>query len=109
MAAQALVAADDVAPLHQPHPRGGVDLLDRRADQVAPFGLAAGADLDLGGDLVALAGGVLELEQDGGPVADRPPARRATRPTPAALASISRPPMWPPAAKQWAAASPSKR
>ena len=102
VAAQALVAADDVAPLHQPHARGRVDLGDRRADQVAAVGLAAGAHLDLGGDLVRVAGRVLAARA--GPPAWRRPraAPRATRPTPAALASIRRPATWPSAEKQWA-------
>ncbi|MEX0972999.1 MAG: hypothetical protein WDZ46_07045 [Solirubrobacterales bacterium] len=71
MAAQVLVVADDVAPLHQPHARGRVHLLDRGPDQVAPVGLAAGADLDLGGDLVRVAGRILQLEQDGRALAYR--------------------------------------
>lgn len=65
------MGADDVAPLHQPHPRCRVDALDRRADQVAAVGLAAGADLDLGGNLMRLAGGVGQFEQERAVVADR--------------------------------------
>ena len=89
VAAQALVAADDVAPLHQAHPRVGVDLDDRRADQVAAVDLAAGADLDLGGDLVRVAAASSSSSRTAG----RSPTSSGasgTRPTPAALASTSR-------------------
>ena len=78
VAAQALVAADDVAPLHQPQPRIGVDRDDRGADQEAVVDLAAAAHLDLGADLVHGPGRVGQLQQQRRAVADR--QRRCRRP-----------------------------
>ena len=70
--------------------------------------LATGADLDLGGDLVRLALGVMEFDQGGRPGTDF--KRRLEHQADAGGAGVNQAaPTWPWSEKQCAAASPSKR